>query len=79
MFTQKLYIHLTTFQFVYTGMEGQSRGRMISTKKTRRRAVHMSCRVHTKTRNKLKWVGITWNQPEQAGTTWNELEPLGTR
>ena len=59
-------------------MEGQSRDRMISTYKNRRKAAHVSCSVHTKTENKLKGVGTSWNQLEQTGTTWNKLEPPGT-
>ena len=78
-FIQKLYSHSITFQFVYTGMEEQSRDRIILTDNNRRKAAHVSCSVHTKTRNKLKYVETTWNQLEQARTTLNELEPPGTR
>ena len=77
IFLQRLYIH-STFQFVYTGMEGESTDCMISTYKNRRKATYLSCSLYTKTRNKLKWVEL-YNQLEQAGTIWNELELLGTR
>ena len=45
IFIQTLYIHSITFQFVCTGVTGQSHDRMISTYKYRRKVAHMSCRL----------------------------------
>ena len=39
----------------------------------------VSYTVHTKTRNELEPLGMSWNKLERAGTSWNHLERAGTR
>ena len=42
-FIQKFYSHSVTFQFVYAGMRGESRYRMISTNKNRKITANVFC------------------------------------
>ena len=90
MFIQKCYIHSKSYfhsKILYSFNNFSVRiyrhGRTVRwsqdfNQKNSKKAAHVSCRVYTKTRNKTKWVGTTWNQLEQAETTWrtrwNQLE-----